>query len=137
MSKAIIRALPSSCPDDGHIHEARRALRAQGHEPDAAVALRLLWAARALPAAVLVVADQHSRVALDRSRLVRPQVYVRMRVPGRPLLAISAMVPGSAELHVRFVDPKHPSSPAHALVSFEIERDETDEPVVHRFTHGG
>lgn len=132
----IVRALPTSGPDDGHINEALRALRAQDRAVDADIALRLLWATRALPAAVLTLADQRSRVALDRTRLVRPRVHLRARVPGRPLLAVSAFEPGREELHVRFLDPQRPEAPAHALVAFALEREERNAPVVTRFSHG-
>jgi hypothetical protein len=137
MNALIVRALPTSSPDDGHINETLRALQAQGHDADAGIALRLLWTTRALPAAVLAIADQRSRVALDRSRLVRPRVHVRARVPGRPLLAVCALEPGADELHVRFLDEQRRGAPAHALVAFEIEREDREAPVVHRFSHGG
>lgn len=56
----VVAAAPVLGVEPGHVAEARRALQAQGKEPDAEGVVRLLWAARALPTALDVLADARS-----------------------------------------------------------------------------
>lgn len=57
-------ALPVLAVEPGHLAEARRALAAQGRMIGDDAAARLLWAARALPAALDVLSDVRSPIAL-------------------------------------------------------------------------
>jgi hypothetical protein len=61
----------ATCPvlpvEPAHVAEARRALRAQGKDVDEAAVVRLLWAARALPCALDVLADARSAPALHEA----------------------------------------------------------------------
>lgn len=56
----VVAAAPVLGVEPGHVAEARRALRAQGKDLDAEGVVRLLWAARALPTALDVLADARS-----------------------------------------------------------------------------
>jgi hypothetical protein len=135
MTELIVCALPSSAPDRGHVAEARRSLSAQGYDVDDARCSQTLWITRALPVAVLALADVRAEAPLDRTRLSRPRSFVRAAAP-RHLLVVSAMHPAGDEIHVRFLDASALDEPAVAFVTFAVDREEREAPVVHRFTHG-
>ncbi|MBI1946739.1 MAG: hypothetical protein HYS27_13665 [Deltaproteobacteria bacterium] len=56
--------LPVLTVEPGHVAEAKRALAAQGRALDDAAVERLLWTARALPAALDLLADADSPLPL-------------------------------------------------------------------------
>lgn len=95
-------ALPVLQLEPAHVAEARRALLAQGRGElgDDAV-IRLLWAARCLPAALDVLADTHSAVPLAQAELV--DVDVELGAPPterRSLLAVGYAVSGGVIVEV-------------------------------------
>ena len=80
--------LPVLAVEPGHVAEARRALHAQGRAVDDAVVERLLWVARALPAALDVLADTRSPIALGDACISGAAVELLEPTarPGAPLL---------------------------------------------------
>lgn len=84
-------ALPVLGVEPGHLAEARRALAAQGRVVDDDAVERLLWTARALPAALDLLADTQSPLPIHEAHftgvsLERGEAPTN---PGVPLLLLA------------------------------------------------
>ena len=80
-AELVVAALPVLGVEPGHVAEARRALLAQGRHVDDDGIVRLLWAARALPAAL-------DALALDSA--------LRDAIFGAPVVAGASLADGSS-----------------------------------------
>lgn len=97
-------ALPVLAVQPGHLAEARRALAAQGRTVDGDAVARLLWAARALPAALDLLADVRSPIALADAHFseVAVELGEAPLPPGTPLLLLARTTPSG--VHVEAVE---------------------------------
>ena len=97
---SAIAVLPVLVVEPGHVAEARRALARQGRTPDATAVERLLWTARALPAALDLLADVRSPLTLADARFTG--VTVELAEPpiraGTPLVLLARMVASGVQV---------------------------------------
>jgi hypothetical protein len=129
---AVVAALPVLGVEPGHVAEAKRALAEQGKsDVDDDAVVRLLWAARALPAALDVLdvmPDGSSRRFAEAAVEVELGAVV---VGGGPLVAI-ARTSAEARIIVDIVEQKalfaagddDPPAPAVCTVSIALETNE-------------
>ncbi len=121
----------------GHVAEARRRLHASPNAISDDQLARVLWVARALPAALDVLADTRSSPGLAAARLSSAEVRPGDGTPG-PLLALAVLSDGD-ELQVRFVPATDTAAPSVAMVVWQLSAkvaDDAGPPVIHRFVHG-
>jgi hypothetical protein len=87
----VVAALPALGVEPGHIAEAARALRAQGRPAPEAAVVELLWIARALPAALDVLADGRLDAAQAEAGLVAAEVELAAGggIDPSPLVAVA------------------------------------------------
>ncbi len=97
-----VTVLPVLGVERGHVAEARRALAMQGRVLDDAAVERLLWVARALPAALDLLADLQSPTAIAEARFAG--VAVELPDPaigaGTPLAQLARAVTGGVQVEV-------------------------------------
>lgn len=136
--RCVVKRRPTGPVLAGHVAEARRRLgRRADHVSDDDLA-RALWMARALPAALDVLADTRASPGLAKARLGVAEVRARP-CEAAPLVALAWLSPAGDELQVRFLRERDAEAPSLAIVVWHLSPKVVDDdgaPVIHRFVHG-
>jgi hypothetical protein len=99
----IVAAEPVLAVEPGHVAEAQRALKAQGRNIGEESVLKILWAARALPVVLDVLAD--SRHPRSRAPVTDVSFEILDEPATRtPLVAVAHASEDGAAVIVQFVD---------------------------------
>lgn len=122
----------------GHVAEARRRLGSSEDEVSDERLTRALWVARALPAALDVLADTRSAPGLAGAQLTSAWVHADVCGAG-PLVALGVLPKEGDALQVRFVRADDERARSVALVVWQLSAKVADDggtPIIHRFVHG-
>lgn len=139
----VVKRRPTGPVLPAHVAEARRRLGPRAASLTDDQLCRALWVARALPAALDVLADTRAAPGLATASLSSAEVYAGPCAPG-PLLAIAALVEDGLltdgrQLQVRFLRAGDAGAPSLALVVWHLSAKvggDAGPPVIHRFVHG-
>ncbi len=133
-----VAALPVLGVEPGHVAEARRALHEQGREASDDAIVRLLWTARALPAALDVLSGAPTEAG--PAALGAPAVEVADG-GGGALYAVARME--EDQVVVEIIEQRalfaaaDDDAPACCIVTIPVTRKEAGDGVaLHRFTIG-